>query len=673
MLFSYNWLQSFFNQKLPQPKKLAELLTLHSFEVEEIKRRADDFALDIDVTPNRVDCFSHWGIARECQAFLGLKAKIKKAKPKESKQAEVKNFIRVEVKNKDACPRYSARVIDNIRVKTSPSWLKKRLRTCGVEPINNIVDATNYLMLQTGQPLHAFDQEKIEGKKIIVRFAKKGERIVTLDNKSYQLDKDILVIADSKRPIAIAGIKGGKDTGIDSKTKTIVLESANFNPHIIRKGARKLKLKTDASFRFEHGLDPNMTEIALDNLASLIQKIAKGRILKGRVDIYPQKPPVKKIRLSLDKVESLLGFKIPKAKIIGILKKLEFKIGFIKQKTLEVEIPFWRQDISLPEDLVEEIGRLYGYKKLPSSLPSSVLVPPKRNQDLFWQNKVSDFLKEMGFFEVYNYSFISKKDAQIWQGKLVELENPISSEFCYLRPTLLLNLLKNIKTNLPYFKEFKIFETGKIFFQKNRPTEKKMLSGMAVGISFYELKGIIDLLLKQLGISSFFYDDFQPTPQDSTSLFWEKARSAEIKIDGREIGFLGEVSKKVLKERKIYQKVLAFDIDFGVLIKEASQESQYQPISKFPAAVRDIAILVPRQTKTAQVLNVINSVGSDLIKDIDLFDIYEGEELPEGKKNFAFHIVYQAKDHTLSSEEIESIHNKIVKALEENLEWEVRR
>jgi phenylalanyl-tRNA synthetase beta chain len=526
-------------------------------------------------------------------------------------------------------------------------------------------------MLETGQPLHAFDLDKIDGKRIIVRRAKKGEKIISLDNNKYDLDKDILIIADNKGPLAIAGIKGGKRAEIDKKTKIIVLESANFNSRIVRKGSKKLDLKTDASWRFEHGIDPNLTEIAINRVAYLIQKIAGGKIASGLVDFYPKKVLAKKIKLDYRYLTRLLGVKIERREAKDILSRLGFSLIEEKHPILTIEVPTRRLDISIPEDLIEEIGRVYGYQKVPATFPVVSLIPPKRNFDIYWEDISKDILKELGFTEMYNYSFINEKEAKIFGYKgrgVIEVENPMSSEQKYLRPTLIPNLLKNIDNNLRYFDDIKIFELGKIFGKG----EKRMLTGAATD-SFYRTKGMIDSLLNKLGISNVWYDEHKPTPEQSKICLWYIGRCAEIKIDNKEIGFLGEVSPKILKQLKIDKKVVVFDIDFEELTKLCSEEHEYQPISQYPAAIRDLAVLVPIDIKVVDVLNKINIAGGALIRDIDLFDIYEGEGIPEGKKNLAFHIIYQAEDRTLKSKEIDKIHQKIIKTLEENPEWEVRR
>jgi len=674
MIFSYNWLKEYI-KKLPSPEKLAELLTMHSFEVEEVKKTGKDFVLNIDILPNRAaDCFSHWGIAREISAILNVKSQIPEVKITENKRIKAKNFIAIENKNRNACQRYTARVMTNVKVSSSPQWLKERLKVCGLQSINNIVDIANYVMLETGQPLHVFDREKLEGNKIIVRFAKTGEKFVSLDDEKYDLDGDILVIADAKKPVAIAGIKGGKGPGITSKTKNIVIESANFDSQLIRKGSRKTGLRTDASLRFEHGIDPNLTETAINRVVYLIQKISNGEIAAGLVDVYPKKVFPKTIKLNLDYLRSLLGIEIKEKEVKDILKRLGFQV--FGSKNLTVKVPTRRMDVSIPEDLIEEVGRIVGFYKITSVFPISSLVPPKRNLDIFWEDMTKNILKEGGFTEVYNYSFFGDGEAKLFgynKKELIELENPVNEEQKYLRASLIPNLLKDVEKNFRQFKEIKIFELGKTFRKTKTLEEKRMLTGLVSGDSFYELKGAVDLLLNKLGISDIFYDQYQATPEESKYSVWYPQKSAEIKVGGEEIGFLGEISSKVVENFKIKGKVVLFDIDFEKLQKLCSEETIYQPVSRYPAAVRDLAVLVPHQTRVEEVLNKIETVGGKLVSDIDLFDIYEGEEIPGGKKNLAFHIIFQAEDRTLFSKEIEELQNKIIKALEENPEWEVRK
>lgn len=684
MIFSYNWLQSFFRKKLPEPKKLAELLTLHSFEVSEVKKVGKDYILDIDVLPNRgPDCFSHLGIVKEIAAITNLDYREPPSTIKEDRKTKAKDFISVEVKDKIACPRYTARVVTDVKVGPSPRWLKERLEVCGLNSINNIVDIANFVMLETGQPLHVFDLKKLQGRKIIVRYGRKRERIITLDEKKYNLDSDVLVIADVKKPVAIAGIKGGIIPAVQEDTKVVVLESANFNPRVVRRGSKKLDLKTDASWRFEHGIDPNLTELAINRACFLIQKIAKGKVARGLVDFYPQKIFPKRIKLDLDYVRRLLGIEIPQREVKNILKRLGFKLHKLRTREVMVEVPTLRKDLNIPEDLIEEVGRIYGFEKIKPLFPMASLVPPIRNLEIFWKNFVKDRLKEIGFTEVYNYSFISKGMAEIFaysKSNLIEVENPVSENQRYLRPSLIPNLLKNVKDNIKNFEEIKIFELGKIFRKNSSKDifEKRSLTGLifrkkAKTELFYELKGVCDLLFEKMGIPDFWYDNYQPTPDESKISIWHISKSAEIKVGDQEIGFLGEISPKILGKLKIPGKVLVFDFDFEKLQQLSSEEYEFSPISKYPAALRDISILVPRQVLVDEVLRKIETSGGPLVRDVDLFDMYEGEKIPEGKKNLSFRIVYQSDVKTLKSEEIDKIHQKIIKALDREEGWSVRK
>lgn len=666
------------------PNELADILTLHFAEVEEVKLEGKDFIFDIDVRPNRAgDCFSHLGVAREISAILSYKLNIPKIKLEEDKKLNTRDFIRVEVKNTSSCKRYAARILVGMEVGPSPSHIRERLEVCGLRPINNIVDILNYVMLETGQPLHAFDIEKISGRKIIVRFAKDGEKIITLDGEEHKLSSGVLAIADAKKPIAIAGIKGGKLPEINRLTKTVVLESANFNPSIIRRGSQNLNLRTDASLRFEHGLDQNLAEFAINRAAAMIQEIAGGKVARGLIDFYPRKVLPKKILMDLNRVKDLLGIEIPKKEIIKILNNLGLETKERRAGTLEVLVPTRRQDINLTEDLIEDIGRIYGYEKIPATLALGALVSPKRNENIFWRDLAKNFLKEAGFSEVYNYSFVGEQEAEVFgygAKNLAELENPLSANQKYLRPSLICNLLKNAKENLKFFEELKIFESGKIFYNnKSKIGEKLMLAGIMAKKKnegrelFFEAKGIMDLMFNNFGISGVWYDEYKPTPEDSKFSFWNKEKCAEIKIGEKgEVGFLGEINPVLSRDLGINVSMVAFDLDFEKLQKFVSEEREYEPISPHPAAIRDIAILVPQGVLVDEVLEKIEVAGGKLVRDVDLFDMYEGEEIGEGKKNLAFHVIFQAEDRTLRPEEINSAFGKIIKTMEE-MEWEVRK
>jgi len=676
MKFSYNWLQSYFSKKLLDPNKLAQILTLGIFEVKGIEKKDNDYILELDITPNRPDCLSYFGIAKECKVLAGASLKIPSIKinAKES----TKDVIKVENLAPKQCLRYCSRIVLDIKVGESPKWIQERLIVNGIQPINNIVDAVNYVMLETGQPLHAFDCQKIEGKKIIVRLAREDEKIAALDDNTYQLHSDILVIADSKKPLAIAGIKGGKGAGISNNTRNIFIESANFDSLSIRKSCKKLNLKTDASIRFEHGVDKELCSDALDRAAVLIAQIAQAKIAKEKTDIYPVKYKKRILRFNLESVKKITGLDISKNQIVSILKSLEIKILKSGKSVLGLEIPSFRSDLIEDVDIVEEVIRIYGLNRIKSNLPVYPITIPKRNETSYWEEQTKDILKELGFFETYNYSFISSKDS-LGLNNLVELENPVSDEFKYLRPSLLINLLKLIESNLRIkqiqgksirdYLEF--FEIGKTFNKaKEGLIEKRMLTGIVWAEKerngFFCTKSIVETLLKRLGITNYYFD----VSQNSSSDFWAKSKTAEIKIDGKAIGYFGELTLRILKKFDAPQWVFGFDIDFDALAKECNEENEFRPIPKFPAAVRDISILVPKSTRVAEVLNVIEKGN---LKDADLFDIYEGKELPSGKKNLAFHLIFQSEDKTLSGAEIDAAYQNIIKEIQNHPEWEVRK
>ncbi|MDD4989972.1 MAG: phenylalanine--tRNA ligase subunit beta [Candidatus Pacebacteria bacterium] len=687
MKFSYNWLKEYVSGKMPEPNKLGELLMFHSFEIESIEKFGKDWVLDICILSNRAhDCLSHIGIAREVCALTGLKFNPptggQSSKLKEDKNLKIKDLLRVEVDDPDDCPRYSAIYLKDIQVKDSPKWIQERLKACGLQAINNIVDITNYVMLEIGQPLHAFDADKL-GKQIIVRRANKGEIIRTLDKekKAVCLDESILVIADLQNPVAVAGIKGGEETSISKKTKNIVVEAANFNPVLIRKASQKLKIRTDASWRSENGLDPNMTEEALIRVAYLIQKTAGGKLASGKADFYPKKILAKKIKLSTDYVSNLLGFPILRAQCQKILALLGFKCQVQVPGFINVTVPTRRMDVSLSEDLAEEIGRVFGYQNIKSVFPQAALIPPARNDDFFWQSCAKKILKELGFYEAYNYSFVGEKEKENFnwpQKQLLEIENPGSSLNKYLRPSLAFGLLRNIRENLKNFNEVKIFEIGSVFQNINGAGETKMIAGVfskkgKTNEGFFELKGAAEELLNGLGISDVWYDDIGQTPDNSILGLWHPGKSAEVKVGTKEIGFLGEVQPRLLEELGIKESVFMFEMDFGKLAALANEETEYEPIVFHPAVFRDLAVLVPQGTKTVEILNVIYAAGGNTLRDVDLFDIYSGEEIEEGKENLAFHIVYQSESKTLTSGEVDEAHNKIIAELEKNPEWEIRK
>lgn len=680
MFFSYNWLQSFFKQKLPKPEKLVEILEMHLFEIEDLKKKNNDWVFDIDVLTNRLcDCGGHIGMAREIGAILKIKYNIKNITVVREKNLDTKDFLEIEVQDKDLCPRYSATIIMGVKVKDSPLWMQERLISCGLQPINNIVDATNYIMLETGQPLHAFDFDKISSdiknknkKKIIVRCARDGEKIITLEGKKYDLSKDILLIADSDGPLALAGIKGGKKAEITNDTVNIVLESANFKNSSIYKTSKKLDLKTDASLRFSAGFDPNMTEFAINRLVGLIQEVAGGKVAKNLIDFYPQKLFPKNIKINLDYIQSLLGVKISQKEVINILKSLDFKIKDSKSKILNIEVPTFRQDISIEEDIIEEIGRIYGYTNIIPSLPKVKINLPSQNQQFIYQKESRKFFKEFKFLEVLNYSFLKEGwETFFSKENLIEMEKPLSANTRYLRPSLIPNLVENIIYNQRYQKDLSFFEIGRIFYKKGQNlVESIYIGGATIGANiFFELKGILELFFKNFGISKFSFEPLNKNSEFFGKSFLNLKRSSEIKIKNLTIGLLGELNQKIYFDNSLKDPVYVFEINFDEFAKFIFPKIKYQPLPKYPEVSRDISIICHKDTPAGKIIKIINNAGKKLIKDIQLFDIYE----KDNKKTLSFHIIYQSKKRSLSSEDVALIEKDIIKAIEKYQDFQVKR
>jgi phenylalanyl-tRNA synthetase beta chain len=673
MLYSTRWLQNYLSTKLPTPEKLADLLSMHAFEVEGVQKKGKDSILDIDVLPNRAhDCLNHVGMAREIAALKGKKVKLPKTKKALVKKGSLRP-LRVQIESSELVPRYTAFVIEGIKLGKSPKQVQEYLRAVGVNSINNIVDLTNFVMLEMGQPLHAFDYDQIKGSRMNVRPAKAGEKLETLDEQELKLPKGAMVIEDAERLIDLAGIKGGKNSGISKNTKNIVLQAANFAAAPIYRTKNELKYTTQAADMYAHELDPNATMPALERANQLLQEWGIDGTIAQVIDIYPRKVATKRISLDLAHVDSLLGVSIPRVQAKQILQSLDCKVTE-KGSVLQVEVPARRIDLAIPEDLVEEIGRIYGYENIPSTFPVASLIPPRRNNKRVWEELTRDTLQQLGFTEIYNYSFIAKNDPEIFQystEQLVELENPISDEFFYMRPSLLENLLKNVRDNQKLHDDIRIFELGKIFPDKTQETS--MLGGFILAQGYYEAKGVIDFLMQSLGIANVWYDTYEATSDKSSSSLWHKGKSAEVKVGSKEVGFVGEISGRITSQLKIQKGIGAFHLNMEKLLALANENKEHRPASKFPSVIRDIAILAPSQTKVVDLMNAMKAKGQSIIQDIDLFDMYEGGNTLQGQKSFAFHIVYQANDRTLTNKEVDILHNNIITSLEGNSSWEVRK
>jgi phenylalanyl-tRNA synthetase beta chain len=663
MIISYNWLNSFFKDKILKPEELADKLTLQAFETEAPFKEGDDFVMEVDVTPDRAgDALCHYGIARECSYFLNNKFEEPNINIKEDVKNKIDNYLSVVVKDKELCPRYTARVLTGIEIQDSPEWIKQRLKICGISPINNVVDVTNYVMLELGQPLHAFDYEKLsEDKKIVVEVSKEDRKVTLLGGNKIEVFKDTLLIKDKKEPLAIAGIKGGQGAEITAKTKAIVLESANFNHSLISRTARKIKLKTDSSFRFEHEMDTELTLKAIDRAASMLQELYGAKVLKGVIDIYEDKFKKPRIKLDLNYVNRLLGLEIKKAEVKKILKKIDFDIIKENHDFLFVEPPTYRRDVTIQESVIEEIGRIYGYNKIEAKEYIGG-IPFHRNFNIFWQNEFKKNLKELGFTEVYNYSFISGKEKEVFNlDKLIEIENPLNVNSEYLKNSLIPLLANNVKDNLKFYKDINIYEIGKVF-KKNK--EELKLSGASSKQGYLYVKGVLEEVLNDVLIT-----DIEYVPNRANNHFWHKGKSAVIKINQKEVGVIGHLSSYVLDKLELKIDPVFFELDFELIQKYCSERSEYRPISSHPAAIRDLSVVIPLDELSGSVLEEIYDTDMILIRDVELFDIYENSN----KKSLSFHIVFQAQDRVLSNEELNDLQNKIISNLEKHPGWEVKK
>jgi len=670
MEFSFKILNSFFENKLPQPTKLAEILTLHLAEVKEILKKDDDFIFEMEIPTNRPDLFSHLTLAQEIGAILGKKPReIKSIFSEENENIE--QFILAKVERKRDVPRYLLRFLFDLKVAPSPKFLRKILKNFGINPQNNVVDILNYVMILTGQPLHAFDFDKIEGKTLKVRRAKSGEKIVTLDGKTYILDENILVIADQKGPLAIAGIKGGERAKISFTTKRIVVESANFDRRLIRYASKKLKLQTDASLRFEHSPSPNLAKFALNLALSFLQKYTSAKIAKGEIDLFYQKPKKQFILLQNDKIEKLLGVKIPQKTVLKILQNLKFETK-ISKDAIYASPPAFRTDVSLPEDLIEEIGRVLGYQNLPLKMPCTLLTLGKNNSLLAFEDKLKEAFVSLGFVESQSYSFISEKEKEIFGEKtnfLLKLLNPPSENLNFLRPSLLFGILRAVSFNQKFQDKLLFFEIGKVFFKDGKIFEKERASAAIFGFKdIFFLKSKLKALFEKIGICGF--DIFPSNDLPKIFPFFERGIFGKITtLSKKELGFFGEVSREILEFYSIKHPVFAFELDLNTLFK-LSSEKKFETISPYPKAFRDISIALPKEVLSFSLYQKLKKIGGETLKDIELLDIYQGPPLPPEKKSFTFRLVFQSSKKALSSEEVNLLVEKIKKNLPKG--WEVR-
>lgn len=659
MKFSYTLLKNFV-PKLPDRAKFIEKFNLHAFETEAV----GEDAIEISIPANRYsDASSHLGIARLAAAVFDSPIKLPKAKEPKIDLKNTKPEIKISVKNQ--CSRYLGRYFEISRISQSPKWMKDALAACGLRSINAVVDVMNYVMLETGQPLHAFDADLVSGD-INIRSSKQGEEIRTIEGTDYKLDLEELVIADDKGPLAIAGIKGGKRAEINLHTKKIIVEAASFDPVGIYKTSRRLNLFTDASARFSHGLSPVSAEIGMERATALLKEIAGAKV--GELtDVNYVK--LSKVILKFDvlKFNRLTGLDLKESVALDYLKKLGFSV-----KGKYVEVPPERTDISTMEDLAEEIVNLYGYANLTAKAPHIPLAPAQKENQVLLKEKIREILRGFGLSEVYNYSFVSRKDLTKyadpkWWGA-VALLNPVSADFHYLRPDLSVHLLKNIEDNFRFYDEARIFEIGKIFTEAQGKLEERLCLGVAIGLKkdnpILELKGLIDSLFQSIGLVDYFFRD-----QNWDIKYLNQENSLRIESgDHRVIGHLGVAKKS--------DNIVFAQINLDSLEKLVEEEKEYEPLSKYPSVMRDISLFVPRLVRVNEILEEMENSAPQFLDDVDLIDFYDppagGSDKGEDRKSLTFRLVFQSEGHTLTDEEVGKEMEKIISVLQGKFDAEIR-
>lgn len=630
--------------------------------------------LDFEITSNRPDCFSIEGLGRETAISLNEEFKNPhKNVSKDVKTVDSIDGLKVDIEAKDLCYRYIARVIRNVEIKESPEWMKRRLKACGVRAINNIVDITNYVMLELGQPMHAFDIENVTGKHIIVRRAGENEKITTLDETERTLNSDNLVIADEEKPVAVAGVMGGLNSGITNDTKTVVFEAATFNRGSVRLTAKKLGLRTESSSRFEKGLSPEIAARAIDRAVELAELIGAGKSVDEKIDIYPEKEKQKVIPFEPEKVNALLGMNISSEEMVDILTKLGINV-----KGDKLEIPFFRVDLNLTADIAEEVIRIHGYNTLNSTLINAESTVGAKTKLQKLQDRIKELLVQKGFSEMYAFSFIGHKDfekCKLDSQKAIKITNPLGEEFSLMRTSMMPTVMQSISTNYnKKNKDVALFEIGKTYTDENGNIEKGEVATETEQIAFaiygknadfYVVKGIIENILEISNIAK-----YQLAREAEVNL--HPGRSAKILIGKDRIASFGEVHPEVLENYGIGEKVYYAVIDIEKFAKYGKNNKKYTPIPKYPAVERDIALVVDEDVEVGQIENIISKKAKNILERTELFDVYRSDKLGENKKSVAYELIFRAQDRTLTDDEIKNTMEAITKELQTILGAELR-
>ncbi len=640
-----------------------------------------DHILEVSLTPNRGDCLSMIGVAREVAALTGGRFHPPTPKLREG-GGRVEEFVRVSVVDPDLCPRYSARFITGVQIGPSPFWLRTRLEQAGVRSINNVVDVTNYVMLEYGQPLHAFDYDLLEGGEIVVKRAAEREHFVTLDGVDRVLRKDTLMICDAVRSVAIGGVMGGVNSEIQEDTSRVLLESAYFSPEGIRRTSTALGLQTESSYRFERGIDPEGVLVASLRATALIAQLAGGEAAKGVIDCYPNPLPRSEIRLRLPKISALLGMHVEQEEVKGILQRLHMEVRENKGEEWAVSPPLYRGDITREIDLIEEIGRLKGYDRIPAQIPKMWVLPFRKEREKELGARAKEVLVGLGFNEVITFSFISPQSLEAlrlppddFRLHPLTLLNPLVEVQSVMRTTLLPGLLETARYNLSHTnKDLKIFELQEVYRRREEerlPEERRALTGLVMGVfagegwniplreaDFYDVKGCIERLLAELKIPPPTFTSSEVIP------YLHPSRGTVITLDGEEIGAVGELHPEVAEAFELPHGVFIFELDLPILSDRSLKEITFTPLPRFPAVDRDVAVTVDEGMSAGEITEIIRGVDNKCIESIEVFDCYRGDPIPSGRKGLAFRIRYRSPDRTLTDEEANEFHQEVLERLE---------
>ena len=681
MKISYNWLKEYVHVDV-SAWELADILTMSGSSVASLQKRDEDWVLDVEITSNRPDCLSTIGIAREIAALTGNKLELPLFSMRDLTSTGAKLPLKLEIRDKDLCPRYSARLISGVKVSASAKWLLDKLISMDARAVNNVVDVTNFCLFESGQPMHTFDYDKIKDGVVVVRRSKKGEKIVTIDGVERTLEEGMLIIADINRPIAIAGVMGGIDTEVTHATKNVLLESAYFDPASVRKTSRKLGLLTEASYRFERGVSLEGVLTASNRATLLISELAAGTI--GELaDVGKKEAPIKKVPIRLSRIELVLGERVSMPSTKGILKSLGVTTELLNKDKLIGKIPSYRPDLEREIDLIEEVARIHGFGKIRSTLPQPVEQVERFGKGWLNSKFVRDILTSLGFDEIITYSLINSmlaKEAQFDLSKTIYLKNPLSAEQEIARPTLALGMLNAMQRNINRkTADLKLFEIGNIY-TKYGPKKFNETMCLCIGVTglrrnnwqegkrpadFFDLKGVLENIFQGAGIT-----EYKLICKDQTPFI--QGQSAAILAYGDEIGMMGSVRKDILDKFDIKQAAYALEINLSLLFHHFKLHKKFAHLPKFPSAKRDISIIVNNEAASEDIRNLILQKGSHLVKDAVLFDLYAGKQKHEGKKSLSYAIEYYSSGKTLTDEEINHAHNNIKEALKEKFSAEFR-